>query len=145
MTQGSAPLGRYFPGSRRRPIQHGTIGGYRAHYRYGEPMCEPCRHANRLTKGWRGPQRQGQCGTAGGYNRHHRRGEQACSACKAAVAEARDRREMRKRGDVWPYEHLVPAVADLTSRGYSVAEVATALGVSRLRVARARARAGRAA
>lgn len=28
-----------------RPIEHGTEGGARAHYRRREPLCEPCRQA----------------------------------------------------------------------------------------------------
>lgn len=35
------------PQNTRQPINHGTIGGYKAHKRHGEPMCEPCREANR--------------------------------------------------------------------------------------------------
>jgi hypothetical protein len=33
-------------GSTRKPINHGTNGGYVAHYRRGEPMCDPCRAAH---------------------------------------------------------------------------------------------------
>jgi hypothetical protein len=38
----------------RKPINHGTEGGFNAHYRRGDPACEPCRkaHAQRTTE-WR--------------------------------------------------------------------------------------------
>lgn len=71
---------------RRKPIAHGTTGGYRAHSRHGEPMCEPCRDAERQRLGYRGPQRQAECGTVGGYARHLKRGEQTCQPCRDAHA-----------------------------------------------------------
>ena len=30
------------------PIEHGTIGGTKAHYRRGEPACERCKEAERV-------------------------------------------------------------------------------------------------
>lgn len=86
MTRGPAPTGQFFPGSRRKPIEHGTIGGYRAHYRHREPMCEPCRAAERRRRGYKGPQKTAVCGTRSGYDRHIRRGEQPCAECRAATA-----------------------------------------------------------
>ncbi|TFV91381.1 hypothetical protein [Blastococcus sp. CT_GayMR16] len=72
--------------SRRKPIRHGTTGGYRAHFRHGEPMCEPCRAADRTRKGYLGPQPVASCGTVGGYRRHLRHGEDACPPCLTANA-----------------------------------------------------------
>lgn len=74
--------------SRRRPINHGTLGGYRAHYRHGVPLCEPCRDAHRRSRGRKGPQKQAVCGTTGGYCRHLQRGEKTCAECRAAHAQA---------------------------------------------------------
>jgi hypothetical protein len=36
--------------TQRQPIKHGTDGGYQAHVKYREPMCEPCRavHTQKL-------------------------------------------------------------------------------------------------
>lgn len=72
---------------RRRPINHGTLGGYRTHYRHKVPMCEPCRNAERVFKGRRklvlAP-----CGTRGAYARHLRAGEATCAACRAANTAA---------------------------------------------------------
>jgi hypothetical protein len=135
----------FFPGSRRRPIEHGTIGGYRTHFRHGVPMCELCRHAHRVSKGFKAPQRTAVCGTEGGYNRHLNRKEIPCQPCCDARARGADERARRRRGDRWPYELLIPAVADLTAQGVPVADIADQLGVSRLRVGRARARAERSA
>jgi DNA-binding CsgD family transcriptional regulator len=143
VTRGAAKEGEFFPGSRRRPIEHGTVGGYRAHYRHGEPMCDPCRAAERKRLGHAGPQKTAQCGTVGGYARHLRRGEKTCAPCRRAQAEQQDRYLRRQRGDVWPYEHLVPVVVELTARGVGPDEIAEQLNVSRLRVGRALARAER--
>lgn len=144
--RGSAPFGRYFPGSRRRPIQHGTIGGYRAHYRHGDlPACEPCREAERHRQGYKAPQRRAQCGTEGGYVSHQRRGETPCEPCRAARAQAADRRNRARRGDQWPYEQLTPVVAELTAQGLALDEIADQLNVSKLRVSRTAARARRGA
>lgn len=134
-----APRGLHYPGSSRKPIAHGTIGGYRAHYRHGEPMCEPCREANRQYHGQQ-PKTSARCGTRSGYNRHIKAGEPTCAACRDAHALA-----MRERGGYanWPYEQLVPAVTEGHRAGLSPAEIADQLGVSRLRVGRALARARR--
>lgn len=35
------------PQCQKQPIKHGTEQGYRAHFRHGEEMCDPCRQANR--------------------------------------------------------------------------------------------------
>lgn len=78
-------------GSRRRPINHGTGGGYRAHFRHGVPMCEPCRDVERRRHGYKAPQKQAVCGTRAGYIR---RGETACAACRAAnLLDHQDRRQ----------------------------------------------------
>jgi hypothetical protein len=54
MTRGWARTGAFFPGSGRRPIQHGTMGGYRAHYRHGDlPPCEPCKRAESERQGYK--------------------------------------------------------------------------------------------
>lgn len=145
MSRGRAPTGAYFPGSSRKPIVHGTIGGYRAHFRHGVPMCEPCRAADREYHGYKAPQRTARCGTDSGYNRHLYQGETACQPCRDAKARAHDEWARKRRGDRWPYELLIPAVADLTAQGLPVAEIAEQLGVSRLRAGRARARAEQAA
>lgn len=146
MTRGAAPVGAYFPGSQRRPIAHGTTGGYRAHFRYGEPMCEPCRQAERDRLG-RSPRKPPPpCGTRNGYERHVRSlREKACEPCRRAKAAAQDAYKRALRGDHWPYEALVPAVAVLTADGLTPNQIAEQLGVSRLRVGRARARAERGA
>lgn len=142
--RGRVPTGTYFPGSGRRPIAHGTIGGNRAHYRYDEPMCEPCRQAAREARGHQ-PLRPAQCGTRGGYNRHIAHRERPCQSCKTAQAEAQLEYMARRRGDFWPYEQLIPQVAEMEARGLTVPEISEALRVSQLRVYRARARARRAA
>lgn len=93
MTQGRAKASEFVPGTARRPIQHGTIGGYRTHYRHGVPMCEPCRAAERTRLGYKAPQRIAECGTRSGYNRHCRRGEAPCPPCRdAQTADTRRRR-----------------------------------------------------
>lgn len=145
MSRGRAPVGAFFPGSSRKPIEHGTIGGYRAHYRHGDlPVCEACRQADREARGLQ-PFRSGRCGTRYGYMRHGRLGEPACDACKRAQADYQEEWARAARGDQWPYELLIPAVRDLSAQGLTVAEIADSLGVSRLRVGRARARAARGA
>jgi hypothetical protein len=88
MTQGRAATGQFFPGSARRPIAHGTTGGYRAHFRHGAPMCEPCRDAHRKDVGAK-PFQPAKCGTTGGYQRHLDRAEPTCADCRAANTEAR--------------------------------------------------------
>lgn len=40
---------------RRQPINHGTGGGYRAHFRHGVPLCDPCRRAHALGDATRQP------------------------------------------------------------------------------------------
>lgn len=142
--RGRVPTGTYFPGSGRRPIAHGTIGGNRAHYRHGEPMCEPCRQAAREARGHQ-PLRPARCGTRSGYNRHLAHHERPCQPCKTAQSEAQLEYMARRRGDFWPYELLVPKVAEMIEAGLTVAEISEALHVSQLRVTRARARAKRAA
>lgn len=82
--------------SRRRPINHGTLGGYRTHYRHDVPMCEPCRAAHRRSRGHKAPQKQAVCGTRSGYGRHLRLGESTCAACRAAVVQ--DRTARRRAG-----------------------------------------------
>ena len=82
--------------NRRKPIKHSTIGGYRAHYRHGEEMCEPCRDAERKRHGYKAPQKQAVCGTRSGYSRHVQRGEETCPACRAVNAQ--DRRRVARTG-----------------------------------------------
>ncbi len=72
---------------RRKPIQHGTGGGYRAHFRHGVPMCEPCRAVERKAKGCKAPQKVAVCGTIGGYHRHLDRREETCRPCRDANNE----------------------------------------------------------
>lgn len=92
MTAGRAPMGAFVPGTACRPIQHGTTGGYRAHFRHGEPMCEPCRDAERKRMGYKGPRKTAVCGTPSGYQRHLNRTEQPCAPCRAAKAKAKRER-----------------------------------------------------
>lgn len=93
---GRAPVGAFFPGSSRKPIAHGTIGGYRAHYRHGVPMCDSCRDADRQARG-RTAFRAARCGTRSGYNAHRHRGEQPCQPCKDAQAAAKRVRDAQQR------------------------------------------------
>lgn len=81
---------------RRRPITHGTVGGYRAHYRHDVPMCEACREANRKARGHvaRGHAR---CGTESGYKRHRARGED-CERCRRATSAVRRERRQARTG-----------------------------------------------
>lgn len=44
-----ASLSRRVP-PRKKPINHGTAGGYAAHHRRHEPMCQPCRDAHQAAK-----------------------------------------------------------------------------------------------
>lgn len=37
-------------GRKKPPIRHGTPGGYRAHLRRDEPMCDACRTAARIDR-----------------------------------------------------------------------------------------------
>lgn len=67
----------------RMPINHGTPGGYRAHFRHGVPMCDDCRDANRRANGQQ-PMRYAVCGTRSAYGRHLRRGEEPCGPCREA-------------------------------------------------------------
>lgn len=69
-------------GRRKMPIEHGTSGGYRTHFRHKVPMCEPCRDAERRRLGRR-PMRYAPCGTRSAYHRHLRHGE-SCEACRQA-------------------------------------------------------------
>lgn len=73
--------------NRRKPIRHGTGGGYRAHSRHGEPMCEPCREHERQRRGRR-PFTPARCGTRSGYHRHLIAGEPSCDPCRRAASEA---------------------------------------------------------
>jgi hypothetical protein len=97
--RGPAHRGEYVPGTHRRPIAHGTTGGYRAHFRHGEPMCEPCRAAERARLGHQNPQKAAACGTDSGYGRHLKRKEPACEPCKDAH-NARQQQYMRDTGRV---------------------------------------------
>lgn len=99
--RGPAKTGEFFPGSRLRPINHGTIGGYRTHHRRGEQMCEPCRDAERRRLGYAAPQRHAQCGTNSGYARHVRTGTPPCRACKDAH-NTWQRAYIRRTGRVAP-------------------------------------------
>ena len=85
------------PGPKPRPINHGTLGGYRTHYRRGEPLCDACRDAARAARGSK-PFHAAECGSRGGYNAHIRRGEETCRACRdahhAAAKAARERRHL---------------------------------------------------
>lgn len=36
--------------ARRKPIKHGTLGGWRMHSRRGVPMCDPCSKAGNLAR-----------------------------------------------------------------------------------------------
>lgn len=71
------------PGRPRQPINHGTLGGYRAHFRHKVPICEPCRNAERVARG-RQPRTLAPCGTRTAYHRHLRRRETPCEPCRAA-------------------------------------------------------------
>lgn len=79
----------------RQPINHGTTGGYRAHFRHQVPLCDPCRAAERQRQGYTAPQKQAVCGTVSGYGRHLQLGEKTCAECRAANAQ--DRRTRRAR------------------------------------------------
>lgn len=82
---------------RRKPINHGTTGGYRAHFRYSEPMCDACRDAAREARGT-GPRRPPlPCGTGAAYVRHLDHGEEPCEPCRAANRE-RTARYHREHG-----------------------------------------------
>lgn len=126
----------------RQPIKHGTPGGVRAHYRHGVPVCDVCRDTERGDRPRRTPP---QCGTASGYKDHRDHDTPACRPCLDAHAADVEQRAMARRGDCWPYELLVPKVAELTEQGWSVEEIGAWLNVSKLRVGRAKARAARAA
>jgi len=48
MHQRRKPPDTHLPsGPKPKPIQHGTIGGYNAHFRRGTSPCQPCRRAAR--------------------------------------------------------------------------------------------------
>ena len=74
-----------------RPINHGTTGGYRAHSRYGIPMCDPCREAQAAVKRHGRPaktEHQYVHGTAFGYRREMKEHGAACDACRDAKRTA---------------------------------------------------------
>ena len=79
----------------RLPINHGTVGGARAHFRHGEPMCEPCRDAERKRRGNK-PFQPVRCGTRSGYMAHLAKGEASCADCRAA--QNAYRRDLSRRG-----------------------------------------------
>lgn len=95
------PLGHSPPPARPlgKLIKHGTIGGYRAHFRLGIEPCAMCREANNAYA--RGYQRRrkeaekalvrkkmppyaGPCGTYLAYKAHLRRREEPCLECREA-------------------------------------------------------------
>lgn len=75
---------------KRQPIRHGTTGGFRAHFRHGEPMCDPCRDADRERRGVK-KRVLLPCGTQGAYARHLNRNEEPCEPCRAANLEKTNR------------------------------------------------------
>lgn len=92
------------PGRPRQPINHGTLGGARTHYRRGEPLCEPCRDAQRTAAGHK-PFKAAECGTRSGYGRHLRLGEPTCQACRDANhAATKAGRERRAREPLPPWD-----------------------------------------
>lgn len=97
--RGRARTGEFVPGTGRRPINHGTAGGYRAHFRHGEPMCESCRAAERTRLGYKGPKRAARCGTRSGYSRHVKAGEPTCGPCRDAHNDSM-REYVRRTGRV---------------------------------------------
>ena len=70
------------------PINHGTVSGYRTHYRRSEPPCDDCRRAQAEYAAAKhsGPK---PCGTEAAYARHRRNGEPPCEACRRAQNKAR--------------------------------------------------------
>lgn len=47
-------LGKRTPGSRLKPIDHGTPAGARMHYRRGIPLCDRCADADNVARAERG-------------------------------------------------------------------------------------------
>ena len=95
------------PGPKPRPINHGTLGGYRTHYRRGEPVCDACRDAARAVRGNK-PFRAADHGSRGGYKRHLRLGEEPCAACREANrrgAETGRRRRAQEEKLPWDPRH----------------------------------------
>lgn len=100
---------------RQKPINHGTIGGYRTHFRHGVPMCEPCREVNRQARGHKRPVLL-PCGTRAAYSRHLDHGETPCEPCRAANTD--DVKRRRRLGQSKP--HLDPGDSRHgTVNGYS--------------------------
>lgn len=89
------------PGPKPRPINHGTLGGYRTHYRRGEPICDACRDAQRAARGHKAF-RAAECGTRSGYGRHLRLGEEPCSACREAHRQAANEARRRRSQEPLP-------------------------------------------
>lgn len=70
--------------------QCGTPAAAQAHYRRGEPVCEPCREARREYERARTGAKartKAPCGTTGGAAQHRKAGEPLCEACREAQRE----------------------------------------------------------
>jgi WhiB family transcriptional regulator, redox-sensing transcriptional regulator len=87
----------------RRTAEHGTTGGYQAHYRRGEKPCAPCQQADtqrqraRRQRSGLAP-RKAVCGTTSGYQAHRRRQEPACDPCKESTRLYQQQRKARLQG-----------------------------------------------
>jgi len=75
----------------------GSLGGYSRHKKRGEPVCDPCREANRIYQAdYRAnrarsaadraanPRVLAPCGTYGAARRHKAHDEELCDPCKQA-------------------------------------------------------------
>lgn len=80
----------------------GTYAAATRHRRHGEPLCDPCRQAERAYGRKRRPDRRPPrptppCGTVAAYYRHRRRAEKACLPCLDALS-AHKRAQAHARG-----------------------------------------------
>jgi hypothetical protein len=77
------------PKRKLKPIEHGTLRGFWAHWRRKEKPCDPCRLAKNASQNKTGrTQHPAVCGTASGYRKHRRNGEEPCLPCR--LGNARD-------------------------------------------------------
>jgi len=72
-----------------RPIKHGTVAGYRAHYERGGKPCLECLdayNAYRRARYVRTRTNAARCGTYAGARWHQSHGERLCDPCREARA-----------------------------------------------------------
>lgn len=110
----------------------GTIGAYNRHRRKGEPICDPCREAQRINQKQRRDRIKAErantpltpavtrdkCGTRAGANYHRDHGEHKCEPCKEAERAYARETYHRNKGPAKPNGRPPAPREHGTKKGY---------------------------